>query len=197
MSKKKATKKQEKSRRGFYVFTTLAAALTMTGGLLVAISPQPLRPEGGVSLSATVEGEIDPLAGVSGTTLAGRWQYVYVHHSMSAYAPARGEGATDHFIVDANGRVEKTALWNLQRPASSPTGNGSIDPGCISICVVGDFDQAPPTAGQHHRVVQLIDSLQSQFHMSNHCVIMLDQPGSMGSIGKQFPKADFRSQLLQ
>ena len=203
---KKASKQQ--SRRTFYVFTGLTSALTLTGALLVMISPQPLRPDAPTSLAA-VEGSDDPLAAVytPKTPISlGRWKYIYVHHSRSASGSAASlahtpAGLTDHFVIGngngtPDGDIQITPLWANQSPAASPTGTGSIDPNCISICLVGDFDQALPTTSQHHRLTQLVNSLQTQLRLPAHCVIMLDQPGTPASVGHHFPTSDFRSQML-
>jgi hypothetical protein len=190
--KKQSSSIQQKNARKFYVFTALTGALTMTGALLLAISPQPLRPD--ASLSA-VEGP-DAFASIYSTpspVTAGRWKYVYVHHSRSLTPPAV---TTDHFILTDEG-LQPTSLWLNQSPATPPTGNGSIDPTCISICVVGDFDRSLPTPTQQHRLSRLIDSLQSKLRLPTRSVIMLDQPNTPASVGKHFPAADFRSQLLQ
>jgi hypothetical protein len=210
VSKKTAAKKASKngSRRSFYVFTALTGALTMTGALLVALSPQPLRPDSATSLSA-VEGA-DPMGAVYATKAPialGRWKYIYVHHSRSAFGSAAQEamspvGTTDHFVITngngaGDGEVQITPLWAGQQSGGSPTGTGTIDPACISICVVGDFDQSLPTTSQHHRLTQLINSLQGQLRLPTHCVIMLDQPGTVASVGRHFPVSDFRSQLLR
>ena len=210
-SKKTVTKtapKSQQSRRTFYVFTGLTGALTLTGALLVAISPQPLRPDGSTALAA-VEGA-DPLAAVYSTPTPvsiGRWKYIYVHHSRtpsgSAATLAQSPvGTADHFVITngnggRDGEVQITPLWADQKPAVSPTGTGTIDPDCISICLVGDFDQSLPTAAQQHRLTQLIDSLQGQLRLASHCVIMLEQPTTPASVGRHFPTADFRSQILR
>lgn len=212
MSKKAAKKSSPskaaaKSRRTFYVFTGLTGALTLTGALLVALSPQPLRPDGSTALAA-FEGP-DPLAAVYTTPTPvsiGRWKYIYVHHSRTTVGSAAtlarsANGTTDHFVITngnggADGDVQITSLWSKQESAASPTGAGSIDPACISVCLVGDFDRALPTAGQQHRLAQLINSLQAQLRLSTHCVIMLDQPGSPAAVGRHFPTSDFSSQIL-
>lgn len=208
---KKASKKTsstERSRRTFYVFTGLTSALTLTGALLVAISPQPLRPDGSTALAA-VEGP-DPLAAVYDTpspVAIGRWKYIYVHHSRSSSGSAASiartspAGTTDHFVITngdgaPDGEVQITPLWSNQQSATSPTGTGSIDPACISICVVGDFDHTLPTTTQQHRLTQLINSLQGQLRLPTRSLIMLDQPSTPASVGRHFPTADFRSQLL-
>ena len=204
-----SSKQKKQPGRNFYVFTALAGALTMTGALLVALSPQPLRPDGSAAMAAAVEGadSINTVYSTPSQVTPGRWKYVYVHHSRSTVGSAQAlalspTGTTDHFVITngnggADGDLQLTPLWSDQRPATSPTGSGTIDPACISVCLIGDFDQAAPTPAQHHRLTQLINSLQSQLHLSAHCVIMLDQPATQASVGRHFPTGDFRTQLLR
>lgn len=192
MRKKTARKstKPQATRRNFYVFTSLASALTLTGTLLLVLSPQPLRPDMPSTLSA-IGTSPDTLTPVN--PAPGRWQYIYVHQSRSNTPPAP---TTDHFLITPAG-IQTTALWASQVSALPPTPGSSIDPSCISICLVGDFDSAAPAPAQHHHLAQLINSLQNQLHLPSRCLIMLDQPDSSASIGKLFPVTDFHSQLLR
>ena len=157
---------------------------------MLAISPQPLRPD---ASRAAVEVPVRAILETAGSVTPGRWKYVYVHHSRSLPPPAT---TTDHFILTDDG-LQATELWTKQQAAGSPTGSGSVDPGCVSVCVVGDFDRSLPTPTLQRRLARLIDSLQSNLRMSSRCLIMLDQPNSPAGVGRHFPTADFRSQLLQ
>lgn len=204
MSKKSA----KKTRRNFYVFTSLTGALTLTGGLLVMMAPDPLRPDAAATLAA-VEGP-DPMAAVYGTRVPvaiGRWKYIYVRHSRSAsgsaatLARSTPAGLGDHFVIGngngcGDGEIQFGPRWTEQAPASPVGTGGSIDPSCISICLVGDFDHSAPTPSQLYRLTQLINSLQGQLRMAGRCLILLDQPMSPAGVGRHFPKSDFRGQLL-
>ncbi len=191
-SSKGGAKQKQQAVRKFYVFTALAGALTVTGAFLAVISPKPLRPETAMAASDVPEA-YPAITTTSAPVVPGRWKYVYVHHSRSLTAPA---AVTDHFVLSDEG-LQATALWTNQRQALSPTGNGSVDPACVSVCVVGDFDRSLPTPVQQHRLTRLVDTLQSTLRMPTRCLIMLDQPESVGSVGKHFPTGDFRSYLMR
>ncbi len=211
----KAVAEQKAQRRNVVVFTGLVGMLTLTSAVLMALAPAPLTPGAASSLFAVEDSssinEIyqtkTPVLSATGEAIKGRWQYIYVHHSrtLSGDALTIGEqspvlGVSDHFVVGngngaGDGEIQVGQRWNRQIPAAPPVAGSTIDPTCISICLVGDFDQTVPTATQLKRLTQLVSTLQSRLGISRNAVlVMTDHRTSAGS-GKFFPMSAFKEQL--
>ena len=71
-----------------------------------------------------------------------------------------------------------------------------MDPACISICLVGDFDNTKPTPTQQRRLEQLVGTLQSRLRITAGDVQVYDLAQSPAGIGHSFPIAAFRNQIL-
>jgi len=136
----------------------------------------------------------------------GRWKYIFVHHSRSLSGNARTldpDGkAADHFVIGngdgaVDGEIQIGQRWDSQQSALAPAGASNIDPACISICMVGDFDRNKPTQTQLRRLTQLVTALQARFQIPAADVSVVNQSkaGAAG-IGRYFPAAAFREDLL-
>jgi N-acetyl-anhydromuramyl-L-alanine amidase AmpD len=197
----------KKSNRQVIVFFSLISALTLTSALLLALSPAPLTMDGSSSLFAIDAPEsMDVVFQTEIAVKPGRWKYIYIHHSKtptgSAMTLARGNsGIPDHFIIGngdgaADGQVQVAQRWNEQVSANPPAGAMEIDPACISICLIGDFDRALPTAMQIRRLTNLVNALQSRFDIPAGQVLAIGQGANGAAIGRYFPTTAFRDQLL-
>lgn len=197
----------KKSQRKVIVFTTLVSVLTLTSALLMALAPAPLVPDAATSLFAVDEPRSMDVIFETKTPVAHeRWKYVYIHHSQTASGNALtlGEmtnGVGDHFVIGngdgcMDGEIQIGQRWNQQLSALPPRGAIDINPACISICLVGDFDRTVPTQTQMRRLGQLVAELQGQLHIEQKDVQLFDQPRSATGIGRYFPKSAFRGQLL-
>jgi hypothetical protein len=196
-----------KSNRKIVVLTSLVAMLTLASAILLMLAPPPLAAEGVSSLSAPDRGTF--LDGIFKTTVAvkpDQWKFIYIHHSATASGNADtlatpGSGLCDHFVIGngnglPDGQIEVGPRWNSQQPPAAPPGVDSIQPGCISICVVGDFDHSMPTPTQVKSLSQLVTTLQTQFRLGADKVILLNDSASPSSIGRYFPVGSFRDQIL-
>jgi hypothetical protein len=198
-------KKKKGSNRKVIVFSSLAGGLTLTSLLLLALAPQPLTSAVSTSLFAvdsagSLEGlyalRVDPQ----------QWRYIYIHQSQTtggdAQTLANEHGLADHFVIGngdgcVDGEIQVTQLWNGQAPVTNPPqGLSHMDSACISICLIGDFDQAPPTKTQQRRLAQLVTSLQSRLGIAGNAVWMIRKPTSPASIGGRFPVESLRRQFL-
>ena len=194
----------KKSQRSLIVFTGILGVLTVTSALLLALAPAPLAQAPVNSLFAVDSPKtLDAIFDTATRVRPGRWKYIYIHHSQTiggdALSIANGE-IGDHFVIGngdgtVEGEIEIGSRWNQQNSALPPRG-AKVDPMCISICVVGDFDRTVPTPTQLRRLAQLVGALQGQLHISRENVILVDQPHTPGGTGKYFPAAALRSQLL-
>ena len=195
------------SRRKVVVLTGLVALLSLASALLLALAPPPLAAEGYNSLSASDHGPfLDEIFKTAVAAKPEQWKFIYLHQSATAAGNAvtlarAGAGACDHFIIGngngcQDGELEVTPRWNNQRPAAAPPGVDHIEPTCISICIVGDFDHSMPTPVQLRRLTQLVSTLQSQFRIGADKVILLSDTASPSSVGRYFPITAFRDQIL-
>jgi hypothetical protein len=197
----------KKSHRKVIVFSTLLGVLTLTSALLMALAPAPIVPDAATSLFAVdAPSSLDAIFNTRTPLTAGRWKYIYIHqsHTTAGNAIALGQetgGLGDHFVIGngdgcEDGEIQIGQRWNQQQLALPPAGASKIDPACISICLVGDFDHSVPTQIQFRRISQLVSALQGQLHISNDRVLLVDNPRTASGIGKYFPKTAFRGQLL-
>ncbi|HEX4054143.1 MAG TPA: peptidoglycan recognition family protein [Tepidisphaeraceae bacterium] len=195
------------SKRKVVVLTSLVALLSLASALLLALAPPPLVAEGYDSLSASDHGPfLDQIFKTAVAPKTEQWKFIYIHHSATAGGDAstlaRGaSGLCDHFIIGnghgcQDGEIQVSPRWNNQQPAAAPPGVDHIEPTCISICVVGDFDHSMPTPIQIRRLTQLVTTLQSQFHIGADKVILLSNTEASSSVGQYFPVTAFRDQIL-
>ena len=194
------------SQRTVIVFAALLAVMTATSALLLALAPAPLAPGAASSLFAV--GTPDSLDAIFQTSVPvpdGRWRYVYVHHSRTPAGSAAtlgesGDGLADHFVIGngdgcGDGEVQIAQRWHRQKPAGN-LGQSQIDPSCVSICLIGDFNCARPTETQLRRLSQLVTALQDRCGIPAANVHVREGDRTMTGVGQYFPAARLRDQLL-
>lgn len=199
------------NRRRLVVFLSLLVVLTLTSLLLQAMSRSPMQPDAADTLFAYGVGDsIDSIFRMTVPVQPTHWQYLYIHHTKTANGNALmlgggPEGVADHFIIGngdglADGELQISQRWNHQQSALSPTGNLVVEPNCVSICMVGDYDRKPPTPMQLGRLGQLVQALQLRCRIPANRVEWLNDAtganaGSAAGIGRYFPAAAFHDQL--
>ncbi|MDP9175157.1 MAG: N-acetylmuramoyl-L-alanine amidase [Planctomycetota bacterium] len=197
----------KKKKRQIVVLTSLMALLTLTSALLLALAPPPISADGFSSLAATDRGDfLDDVFKTTATPNTSQWKYIYIHHSSGTSGNARtlslpGTGLADHFVIGngngcQDGEIQIGQRWVRQQPPAAPPGVERIEPDCVSICLVGDFDHAMPTPTQLHRLAQLVSTLQGRLRIGSDKVVLLNEPGAPSSIGRYFPITSFRDQIL-
>lgn len=199
-------KKKQPSRKAV-VFATLVSVLTLTSALLLAIAPDPLRPDS-TSLLFAIDSP-ESMRAIFQTQVpaqTGRWKYIYVHHTRTRAGTAiPGEpnsvGSGDHFVITngdgaADGQIQVCPRWDQQVSATAPLAGGNIDPACISISLVGDFDRNVPTPNQLKRLAGLVNALQAHLDIRGNDVLLLNQQASKAGMGQYFPISAFREELL-
>jgi hypothetical protein len=207
-SKAKVGKQQSQqgSQRKVVVFAALLAVMTVTCALLLALAPAPLAPGAASSLFAV--GTPDSLDAVFSTATpmqAGRWKYVFVHHSGtdSGNASTIGEsadGLPDHFVIGngdgcGDGEVQIAQRWHHQRSAGQVDRRYTTDKACVSICLVGDFNRSAPTPTQRLRLAQLVAALQKQLSIPGSSVHLVQGTNTPADAGRFFPVDAFRQQV--
>jgi len=195
--------KKKAPNRKVVVFVSLMATLALTSVLLLMLAPAPLTPDVATSLFAVdLPASLDPIFDSHSPTASQRWKYIYIHQSRTPTGSAATLPQSDHFVIGngegtLDGEIQITRLWIGQDSIlTPPAGVGQIDPACISICLIGDFDKNRPTATQQHRLTQLVCALQERLRIPASQVWLLDQPGSPAGVGRRFPTAVFRNQIL-
>jgi len=200
--------KKKNSNRKVVVFVSLLGTLTLTSALLLALAPAPLTADTTTSLFAVdAPATLDVVFNTKApSSLVGRWKYIYIHHSTTlagnAAMLAQNAGMSDHFVIGngdgcVDGEIQITQVWNRQDSVNTPpAGVSQIDPTCISICLVGDFDHTRPTPTQMRRLAQLVGTLQSKLRIPASHVLTIDQAASPAGIGHAFPLEAFRNQIL-
>jgi hypothetical protein len=182
--------------------------LAFTAALLKALDPGPLPADANTSLFAISDGQsIDRIFQTNPRLRNGRWRYIYIHQSLTASGNAMTlgqgpEGLADHFVIgngdgSADGEVQIGRRWAEQQSAGAVPGTDRIDPNCVSICVVGDFNRGRPTPTQQARLAELVSALQRQLDIPGDRIILLTASNkSTAGPGAYFPVADFRARLL-
>jgi hypothetical protein len=193
------------------VFVSLVAVLTLTSALLWALAPAPLTQQASSSLFAIdAPQSLDVLFDPGSTSLPigkGRWRYIYIHHSATVSGSAQTlaaespTGLADHFVIGNgdgcnDGEIQIGQRWTQQLGPALTPGANYIYPDCISICVVGDFNQTRPTPTQERRLEQLVSALQGRLGIARSQVFLDDKSGAPAGIGRYFPKQQFLTQLL-
>ncbi len=143
----------------------------------------------------------DPLKVIFETSVkpaTGQWKYIYIHHSNTMTSvPAGG----DHFIItngqdSVDGQIQLTDRWNNQQSPLPPAGATEIDPGCISICLVGNFNISVPTQKQLGQLVQLVNSLKNRLEIKgDHVLLVTDPKAGVAGIGRYFPADALKAQV--
>src|SRR5450432_3165510 len=158
--------------------------MTLTSALLLALAPPPLTAEGFSSLSASDQGEFLGEIFKPVTPKSNQWKYIYVHHSATATGSANslvlpGTGLCDHFVIGngngcQDGEIQIGPRWVKQQAPAAPPGVDHIEPDCVSICMIGDFDKSMPTPTQLKRLAELVSTLQGQLRIGADKVILLN-----------------------
>jgi hypothetical protein len=187
---------------------SLVAVLTLTSALLRALAPAPLNPQASSSLFAIEAPQsLDVVFTSTGVPVtAARWHTIYIHHSdtLSGSAQTVAEAAAglpDHFVIGngdgcGDGEIQIGQRWTQQLVAGVTPGADRIDPDCISICLVGDFNQSRPTITQQRRLAQLVSTLQNRMGISRKAVFFYSSIASPAGIGRYFPSSEFQSQII-
>jgi hypothetical protein len=196
-----------RSNRKIVVLTSLVAMLTLASALLLFLAPPPLAAQGFDSLSAADHSPfLDAIFKTAVVAKPEHWKFIFIHHSATANGDTHslalpGKGLCDHFVIgnghgSQDGAIQMSARWNTQEAPAAPLGVDTIQPDCISICLVGDFDRSMPTPTQLRSLSELVTTLQTQFRIGADKVILLSDTTSPSGIGRYFPVTAFRDQIL-
>jgi len=135
------------------------------------------------------------------------WKHIVIHHSATdsgsvasihrahlqrvdaAGNPWRGIGY--HFLIGngngmGDGKVEATFRWDDQS-AGAHAGDATYNEQGIGICLIGNFEEKPPTAAQLRAVEQLVATLRRDYRIPAKNVVGHGDVKSTRCPGKLFP----------
>ncbi len=142
---------------------------------------------------------------------AAPWRYIVIHHSASPSGNAASfdtmhkrkgwDGVAYHFVIDngkggPDGRLEVTERWWQQKhgahagalPADAlPDERNEFNEMGIGICLVGNFEKAPPTKRQMETLARLLRSLRDKFGIVPEEVVGHRHVKQTACPGRYFP----------
>lgn len=139
-----------------------------------------------------------------------RWKYIVIHHSFTRsgseaafdrYHKQRGWlGVGYHFVIgnghgSPDGAIEVTFRWERQLHGAH-AGVQEYNQHGIGICLVGNFNEAYPTARQMASLVALVNYLQDRCRIPSSGILLHRHIKSTECPGRYFPFYRFVS-LLQ
>ena len=138
------------------------------------------------------------------------WKYIVLHHSATesgsvasidaahkqridaAGLPWRGVGY--HFVIGNgdgmdDGAIEPTFRWKEQCDGAH-AGVPLFNQVGVGICLIGDFEDAPPSPAQMTAARQLIHALQDEYGIEDDCVLVHRNLKPTACPGTRFPLAE-------
>jgi N-acetyl-anhydromuramyl-L-alanine amidase AmpD len=140
------------------------------------------------------------------------WKYIVLHHSAAEHGSVESIDAAHRQRLDANGqpwrgigyhfvignghgmpdgRIEPTFRWQEQS-AGAHAGVAQFNQHGIGICLIGDFEQAAPTAAQLVSLQELIDALRQEYRIDEDAILAHRDLKPTACPGGQFPLTSFR-----
>ena len=179
--------------------------LLLTTALLQVLSRAPLRPETTL-LNLDAPQALEAIFATDRPLQPQKWTTIFVRHTATPGgngfhdADGQGEQAGDHFVIGngdgaGDGEIQMSARWVNQLAAEPP--GLQVDPGCVTIALVGDFNRTRPTPAQVRRVELLVTTLQTRLHIPAGGVYLSPGTASAAGIGQYFPVGAFREHLLR
>ncbi len=194
------------------VWISFLGAMTVLGGVLLAIDGRPSPRTDGLSLSplaaATTIGATrgsDPLTQTRVPLDKARWQAIVIHHSgapkgdpamiEAEHESRQFKGLGHHFIIGNgagmdDGQVHIGFRWLDQQPGAHAAGpNGDwYNQHAISICLVGDGNRRGFTQTQLQQLQTLVESLRRQLGLpADRVLLHSDVAPGVSDPGKLFP----------
>ena len=140
------------------------------------------------------------------------WEYIVLHHSAGTSGSVesihkehvqrkdssgnRWLGIGYHFVIGnghgmKDGEIQATFRWNEQIHGAH-SGNAMFNARGIGICLIGNFEDHPPTPAQVKAIRDLVKTLASRHHISKTDVIGHGSVKATACPGKHFPLKELR-----
>jgi len=139
------------------------------------------------------------------------WKYIILHHSASVrgsaqtfdeWHRARGWRCLGYDFVIGNGQDQGDGFivagprWYRQESGAHANSNEYNEHG-IGICLVGNFEERPPTPAQWNAVRALVRELRQRYHISSENIAghnQIRRGGSTACPGRLFPLQQLRDE---
>lgn len=138
------------------------------------------------------------------------WRYIVLHHTASSSGsvasihaehqqrndsegnPWRGIGY--HFVIGngegmPDGAIEPTFRW-FDQSSGAHAGVGLYNEFGVGVCLIGNFEETPPTVNQLAAVKQLVAALKAECHIDTSGVVRHGDIKATACPGKLFPFAE-------
>lgn len=202
--------------RAQVVWLSLLAAMTATGGALLALDGRPAPRADGIALAAPVRAtEAASLESVFTTRRPldkDAWKRIVIHHSGASYGSPellaaaheakRLKGLGYHFVIgngngSGDGELYVGFRWLDQLPGAHAMGAEGEwhNLHSIGICLIGDGDRKPFTEAQMRRLSELVAALSREFGIAERDVVLHSQIAPTSSPGRLFQDASLRQRL--
>jgi len=136
------------------------------------------------------------------------WEYILLHHSLTADSGTVSWGAIRRYHMDPNGPYRMRDVgyhWGVEMVNDyyeilvgrtlTETGahckEATMNRRGIGICLVGDFDAAPPPEKQVERAVRLVSWLMEEFRIPRERVVGHRDAGLM--VGMDWQKGQYKT----
>ncbi len=141
------------------------------------------------------------------------WKYVVIHHSASNGGNAATmdkyhrevrrwtNGLGYHFVIgngcdSGDGQIEIGSRW-INQLHGAHAGNNEYNQHGIGICLVGNFEDSPPTEAQIRSLIDLVHYLQQRCNIPFECILMHKHLKVTACPGKHFPYYEVLANLSQ
>lgn len=148
------------------------------------------------------------------SNLSNRWKYIIIHHSATHNGGARrfdqahrNNGWDElgyHFVIGngtdtADGKIEVGSRWYEQKHGAhcrvSQTDSNEYNKHGIGICLVGNFENARPSAAQMESLIYLTNGLLAQSYLPPSVVHYHRDFDSTKCPGRCFPDSAYKRAL--
>ncbi len=143
---------------------------------------------------------------------ARQWKYIVLHHTASSGGNVESIheehlnrkdksgkpwlGIGYHFVIGngngmGDGTIEPTFRWKQQiHGAHAGSENPDYNQHGIGVCLVGNFEQTPPTPAQRRAMKQLVQTLKNEYGISSRNVVGHRDIRQTACPGRLFPMTD-------
>lgn len=143
-------------------------------------------------------------------TKAREWKYIVIHHTASTTGSVESIhelhskkkdksgnawlGIGYHFVIGngngmPDGAIESTFRWREQMHGAH-AGNNQYNQKGIGVCLVGNFENEPPTEAQMAAVKKLVGVLKTEYQISSENVQGHRDVKATACPGKYFPMSE-------
>jgi len=174
----------------------------------LVIPGKPRAVSTGGSLQSAVAGPIQ-----SANVKPGRWRHIVIHHSGTDFGNVRGmdryhreqrnmeNGLAYHFVIGngrgmGNGEVAVGGRWTRQLDGGH-LAKEELNRTSIGICLIGNFEKAPPSPQQLESLRRLVTALLDRCALRTSAVTTHQQihPRHTQCPGRKFPTKSFLKSL--